>query len=127
MVPDVSDLLRSAGGPFLNARNTPDRTRGKIVDAGRLEEREFRGKIQRRLLLSVEINGQPYTYAATPGKLRILAEAFGHNSDEWVGKEVIFRQVASPFGLSLAAFPVDHPLAAENVPSPVAYNFVVGK
>jgi len=125
-MPDLSEMLKTSGGPFLNAKNTPDKAKGKIVGAGKIEVGEYRGKTQRRLLLPVKIGANQYTYAATPGKIRILAEKFGENSDNWVDKEIVFRHVASSFGLSLTAFPPDHPLAADNIPSPVAYNFIAG-
>jgi len=123
-VPDLSDVLRTAGGPFLNVRNTADLTQAKVVGGGKLDVGEFRGRVQRRLFIPVEIAGKQYTYAAGIGKVRILADAWGEDSDKWVGKTLVFRHAPSAFGLSLVGLPVEHPLASSNIPAPVLVQFI---
>lgn len=123
-MPDLTEMLKIGGGPFLNAKNTADLTQGKVVGGGKIDVGEFRGKMQRRLLIPVEIGAKQYTYAAGVGKVRILADVWGEDSDEWAGKVLVFRHAPSAFGLSLVGLPEGHPLAAKNIPPPVLVNFI---
>jgi len=123
-MPNLTEMLKLAGGPFLNAKNTVDLTQGKVVGGGKIDMGEFKGKVQRRLLIPVEINNKPYTYAAGMGKIRILADAWGEDSEKWIGNLLVFRHAPSAFGLSLVGLPPEHPLAAKNIPAPVLVNFI---
>lgn len=126
-MPDLTDMLKIGGGPFLSAKNTQDLTEGKVVGGGKIDVGEFRGKTQRRLLIPIDIAGKQYTYAAGMGKVRILADAWGEDSDKWVDKTVVFRHAPSAFGLSLVALPPEHPLTAKNIPAPVLISFIPGQ
>lgn len=75
----------------------------KFVDAGQIITKDFKqkdGTSQKRSLLEIGVkipNGEIKTYSPNSTSVKYLTEAFGPNTEDWVGKEaraVIVEQIA---------------------------------
>lgn len=114
-------------GTFLSAKNTNDLTLATIVNGGREDMNQPPGATEAkpRLLLPLKLpDGKTYTYSATRGKLNVLVDAWGDDSDEWAGKEVMLRRTYTAFGDTILALPKDHELASPDVKPPVMFQFL---
>jgi len=125
------DFIKSGSGEFygtfLSAKNTNDLTPATIVNGGREDMNQPPGADapKPRLLLPLKLpDGKTYTYSATRGKLNVLIEAWGDDSDAWAGKEVMLRKAYTAFGDSILALPKDHDMASPDVKPPVMFQFM---
>lgn len=87
-MPDTNLLSK-----YLKADHVKDDDIIKFLDAGTIEEKEFKDtktgktKTNNILEMTVEVKGIQRVYSPNSQSVKFLSDAFGSNTEKWVGRE----------------------------------------
>ena len=92
-MPNISKLSR-----YLKAANVKDGDTIKFMDAGSIVEKESQGKTRQALEMNVIYKGDTKIYSPNMQSQGLLAEKWGDETEEWVGKEAKLYVMPTPNG-----------------------------
>ena len=81
-MPNVGKL-----SPYLSAVDVQGEATVKFVDAGKLVTKEFNGEEKTVLEITVELEDGTKLWSPNGTSYRKIAEKYGPNTEDWVGKE----------------------------------------
>ena len=95
---DITELVQ---GQFLTAtdvKNSPTKI-ATIVSAGSIEEaKDVKGQVYKALQIHIELDRQQRVWRMNKYSLRRLAERFGTDTKDWLGKQVALTTMLTQGG-----------------------------
>jgi len=89
---DTTEAMESIYLTAETVKNSPTK-RATIMNEGAYEDATFDGVTRQRLTIKIEIDGREKIYRPNKDSVANLANAYGKDSKDWEGKDILLQTI----------------------------------